>query len=84
MPLYFFDIHNGYGLYDKDYHGTDLPDAETARLDASKVACEFSEGWRHEPPGSLDSMVVEVVDENGRPVLTVPFPRTQETLQSSP
>jgi hypothetical protein len=75
MPLYFFDIHIGDGRRDKDYHGTDLPNAEAARAEASRVARELREGWQHEPPELLNSMAVEVVDGNGQSVLTTPFPR---------
>lgn len=80
MPLYFFDIHNRHGLYDKDYHGTALPDTEAARSEAAKVARELSEGWRHEPPEWLHGMIIAVVDEQGQSVLTVPFPRGSETF----
>jgi hypothetical protein len=75
MPLYFFDIHNHDGRRDKDYHGTDLPDAEAARAEASRVARELREDWQHEPPEWLNGMTVEVVDEKGQSVLTTPFPR---------
>jgi len=74
MPLFFFDIYNRQGLYDKDYHGTSLPDAEAARAEALKVARELSEDWRHEPRDWLDGMTIKIVDEQGQAVLTVPFP----------
>jgi hypothetical protein len=75
MPLYFIDIHTHDGRRDKDYHGTDPPDAEAARVEASREAHELREGWQHEPPELLNGIAVEVVDEIGKPVLTTPFPR---------
>ncbi|WP_372441279.1 DUF6894 family protein [Microvirga arvi] len=75
MPLYYLDIHNTQGLYNKDYHGTDLPNCEAARTEALKVAHELYEAWCNDPPELLAGMAVEVVDEIGQSVLTVPFPR---------
>lgn len=75
MPLYFFNIHNRHGVWDKDCHGIDLPDVATAGSEASKVARELSEDWQHESFDWLDGMAIEVVNEHGQTVLTVPFPK---------
>jgi len=69
MPQYFFHIRNGDAFEDTDPDGEDLPDLDAARAEALQIARDFWEDWAHAEIG----MAVEVVDEAGRTVLTVPF-----------
>lgn len=69
MPRFYFHIRNGDAYEDRDPDGEDLLDLEAARAEALQVARDFWEDWTHAEIG----MVVEVVDEAGRTVLTVPF-----------
>ena len=70
MPRFFFHIYDDTIALDDD--GMDLPDVETARqqalLGARSLICE------EVAKGHLNlSYRIEVEDENGRPVLTLPF-----------
>ena len=69
MPRFYFHIRNGDAFEDQDPDGEDLPDIQAARAEAVQVARDFWEDWSH----ADIAMAVEVVDETGRPVLTVPF-----------
>ncbi|MFC4172869.1 DUF6894 family protein [Microvirga sp. GCM10011540] len=69
MPHFFFHIRNGDALEDEDPDGLDLPDLESARAEALQIARDFWEDWAHAEAG----MAVEVADEAGEVVLTVPF-----------
>ncbi|MBM6595382.1 DUF6894 family protein [Microvirga pudoricolor] len=69
MPRFYFHIRNGDAFEDTDPDGEDLFDLEDARAEALQVARDFCEDWPRANPG----LAVEVVDEAGRTVLTVPF-----------
>jgi hypothetical protein len=69
MPWFYFHIRNGDAFEDNDPDGLDLPDLEAARAEALQVARDFWEDWSHADIG----MAIEVADEAGRTVLTVPF-----------
>jgi hypothetical protein len=73
---YYFDIHNSIGLVE-DEEGRDLPDLETARAEALK-------GIRSIVGEDLQKGVVdlcgrlEIRDEEGALVLTIPFAEAVE------
>lgn len=69
MPRFYFHIRNGDAFEDQDPDGEILPGLQAARAEALQIARDFWEDWAHAEIG----MAVEVVDEDGRTVLTVPF-----------
>jgi hypothetical protein len=72
MTRYYFHVQDGTGL-DKDHISTDLRDLDEVHMEALKVARELCALWDDLPPGHLDRMAIEVVDDSGQPVLVVPF-----------
>ena len=72
MPRYYFHVHDGDSL-DPDRLGADLANIHEARTEAVNVARELCHLWDDLPPGDLNNMAVEVADETGQIVLTVPF-----------
>jgi hypothetical protein len=68
MPLYYCHIRNRDEL-EVDPDGTELPDIDAALTEALKVARELTA----EIPGYDGSTVIEIADEDGRTVLTLPF-----------
>jgi len=54
----------------------DQPNAEAARKIALRIAQVFIKaipGWEDLPPDEQDAFVLEIVNEKGQVVLTVPF-----------
>jgi hypothetical protein len=72
LPRYFIDIRSRFGR-DEDLEGIDLPDTDAALEEALAVACTLKERWSAVPPDSRKDIAIEVVDEAGLTVLTVPF-----------
>jgi hypothetical protein len=72
MTRYYFHVQDGTGL-DKDHIGADLRDLGEVHIEARKIAREPCALWDDLPPGHLDRMAIEVVDDSGQPVLVVPF-----------
>ena len=72
MPRYYFHVHDGDSL-DQDRSGADLANIHEARTEAVKVACDLCHLLDDLPPGALNNMVIEVADDTGQTVLTVPF-----------
>jgi hypothetical protein len=69
MPRYFFHIRRGSDFEDKDPDGEDLADLEAARAKAVQIARDYWEDW----PDAETGMVIDIADEAGQTVLTVPF-----------
>ena len=67
MPMYYFHIRDGSTL-EVDPDGTELPDISAAHAEALKVAHEL---LRELP--DLQKAVIEIADEHGRTVLTMPL-----------
>ncbi|HEX2136564.1 MAG TPA: hypothetical protein VHG30_11775 [Microvirga sp.] len=67
MPRFFFNIRDGYDL-DEDDEGIELPSIEAARAEALATVEEL----RGElgDPGDIE---LEITDETGRRLMTVPF-----------
>jgi dihydroxyacetone kinase DhaKLM complex PTS-EIIA-like component DhaM len=72
MPRYYFHVQDSNGR-DQDRVGTELATIHEARSEAVNVARELCDLWDDLPPGALNSMAIEVADETGHIVLTVPF-----------
>ena len=70
MPRFFFHIRDGESVEDPD--GMFLPDARTARLEAIRSARDIMAEDIRRGRLSLSSSI-EVTDENGEPILAVPF-----------
>lgn len=70
MPRFFFHIRDGESVEDPD--GMFLPDARTARLEAIRSARDIMAEDVRRGRLSLSSSI-EVTDENGEPILAVPF-----------
>ena len=70
MPRFFFHLRDGESIDDPD--GVFLPDTRSARLEAIRSARDImAEDIRR---GQLSlSHRIEVTDENGEPILAVPF-----------
>lgn len=73
MPLYFFNIRDGHDV-DEDDEGVELPDVEAARAEALATVEELREELR-----GAGNIELEITDETGRRLLTVPFFRDQQT-----
>lgn len=67
MPRFFFNIRDGYDL-DEDEEGIDLPDFEAARAEALATVEELRDEL-----ADARNIALEIVDESGRRLLTVPF-----------
>jgi hypothetical protein len=77
MPHYYFHIRNGLGFIE-DREGMDVADLDAAHKEAVKgarslIASEVLEG-------RLDlSGAIEVTDNEGQPVLTIPYQKAVST-----
>lgn len=67
MPRFFFNIRDGHDL-DEDDEGVELPDVEAARAEAFATVEELRSELRD--AGNIE---LEITDETGRRLLTVPF-----------
>jgi hypothetical protein len=76
MPLYYFHIRNGDKL-ERDPDGMELPDMDAALAEALTVARELL--------GEISDLgreaVIEVADEAGQTLLTLPFSDAIQTKQ---
>ena len=70
MPRFFFNIRDGYNL-DEDDEGIELPDVEAARAEALATVEELRDQL-----ADAGNIELEITDESGRRVLTVPFFRS--------
>jgi hypothetical protein len=70
MPRYFFNIVSGGSARTRDDIGEDFELAEAARAHARAVACELRRGRGHTFPASAS---VEVTDDSGKVIFTVPL-----------
>lgn len=70
MPLFFFNIRDGYEL-DEDEEGIELPDLEAARAEALAIVEELRDQL-----SDAANIELEIADESGQRLLTVPFFRS--------
>ena len=75
MPRFFFHLRDGESVEGPD--GMFLPDARTARLEAVRSARDIMAEDVRRGRLSLSSLI-EVTDENGEPILAVPFSEVVE------
>jgi hypothetical protein len=68
MPMYYFHIRDG-STFEIDPDGTELPDISAAHAEALKVAHELL----REVADLGQKAVLEIADEHGRTVLTMPL-----------
>jgi hypothetical protein len=83
MPQYDFFVWNKRSRvkYPRSYN---LPDVDAARAVAERIAKVFREVvplWNDMSEGRRNNFAIEVVDQNGQTVLTVPF---KEAAQPKP
>ncbi len=67
MPRYFFNIRDGYDV-DEDEEGIEFPDLEAARAEALATVEELRDEL-----ADARNIELEITDETGRRLLTVPF-----------
>ncbi len=67
MPRYFFNIRDGYDV-DEDEEGVELPDLEAAKAEALATVEELRDEL-----ADAGNIELEITDETGRRLLTVPF-----------
>ena len=72
MPRYYIDLKGHFGTTE-DPSGIDLPNIAAAHEEALKTAKRLVEGWAGAPPKYSDEIVIEVMNEQLRPVLIIPF-----------
>jgi hypothetical protein len=70
MPRFYFNLRDGRDL-DEDEDGVELPDVEAARAEAFATVEEL----RDELGADGARMELEITDEAGRRLVTVPFAR---------
>ena len=70
MPRYYIDVRSRFAV-DEDCDGVDLPDLTTVRVEAFKVGQALLERWTEMPPEVRSEIIIEVVDERLRNVLSV-------------
>ncbi len=71
MPRYYIDIRSHFGI-NEDPSGVDLPDISAARTEALKVAENLLKSWAGMSPEYSSEVVIEIVGEDLRPVLSIP------------
>ena len=76
MPRFFFNIRDGYDL-DEDDEGIELPDLDAARAEALATVEELRDQL-----SDAENIELEIADEAGRRLLTVPFFRGQRGSRS--
>jgi hypothetical protein len=69
MPLFFFNIRDGYDV-DEDEEGVELPDLDAARAEALATVEELRDQL-----ADAGNIELEITDDTGRRLLTVPFSR---------
>lgn len=71
MPRFYFNVRDGRD-FDEDEEGVELPDLEAARAEAFATVEEL----RDELGPDAARIELEITDDTGRRVLTVPFARS--------
>jgi hypothetical protein len=71
VPRYYIDVRSHFGI-NEDPSGVDLPDISAARTEALKVAENLLKSWAGMSPEYGSEVVIEIVGEDLRPVLSIP------------
>ncbi|MCB8822197.1 DUF6894 family protein [Microvirga rosea] len=72
MPRYYIDVRSYFGT-DEDPTGIDLPNLAAARDEALKVVAGLMETWAGVKPAYSGEIAIEIVGEDLRPILIIPF-----------
>ena len=79
MPRYYIDVRSSFGL-DEDLDGLELPDLSAAHAEALIVAHKLRERWTEMPPQARHDIIVELVDEGFRTLLTLPVSELEDRM----
>jgi hypothetical protein len=79
MPHYYIDVRSSFGL-DEDLDGLELPDLSAAHPEALIVAHKLRERWTEMPPQARHDIIVEIVDEGFRTILTLPLSEVEAPM----
>jgi hypothetical protein len=81
MPRYYIDVRSHFGR-NEDLDGVELPDVATAKTEALRLGESLLEGCAGLSPDYRNQIVIEIVDEELRPILAIPC--AEITKQSQP
>ncbi len=79
MPHYYIDVRSSFGL-DEDLDGLELPDLSAAHAEALIVAHKLRERWTEIPLEARHDIIVEIVDEGFRTLLTLPLSEVETPI----
>ncbi len=72
MPRYYIDVRSSFGT-NEDMDGIEVSDVSAAHAEALEVAHKLRERWTEMPLDARHDIVVELVDEGFRTILTLPL-----------
>lgn len=72
MPRFYIDLRSHFGTTE-DLEGVELPDIATAKAEAMKIAASLSGNWAHLPPQYSADIRIEIMSEDLRPLLMIPY-----------
>ncbi len=79
MPRYYIDVRSTFGI-DEDLDGTELPDLIAAYAEALEVGHKLRERWTEIPLEARHNIIVELVDEGFRTLLTLPVSDLEDRI----
>ncbi|MGF9762974.1 hypothetical protein AAII07_48245 [Microvirga sp. 0TCS3.31] len=82
MPRYYIDLRGHFGTTE-DPSGIDLPNTGAAHVQASMAAERLLGSWTGEFPKYYDEIVVEVLNEQLRPILIIPLSDFAKEMEPS-
>jgi hypothetical protein len=82
MPHYYIDVRSSFGL-DEDLDGLELPDLSAAHAEALIVAHRLRERWTDMPHDARHDIVIEIVDEGFRTILTLPLSEVETGMKQA-
>ena len=80
MPRYYIDVRSHFGR-NEDLDGVELPDVATAKTEALRLVGNLLEGCADLSPDYRSQIVIEVVDEELRPIRAIPYAEIAEQPQ---
>ena len=72
MPRYYIDVRSRFGR-NEDVDGVELPDVATARAQALRLGENLLVGCADLSPDYRSQIVIEIVDEELRPIFAIPY-----------
>ena len=82
MPHYYIDVRSSFGL-DEDLDGLELPDLSAAHPEALIVAQKLRDRWTEMRPQVRHDIIVEIVDEGFRTILTLPLSEVETGMKQA-